>query len=442
LIDIPLGALFGALIVCLFISAFFSASETAMMALNRYRLRHLANSNHPGAIRANTLLQRPDRLIGLILIGNNFVNIVASSIATLIGLELYGEAGIAVAAAVLTLVMLVVSEVGPKTVAALYPERIAFPSSRILAPLLILTYPIVWMINYLTNALLNLLRLTTEEKSGMALSREELRTVVKEAGALIPQRHQQMLFGILDLEKATVEDIMVPRNEIFGIDLDDDINLIGERLSNCLHTRIAVYRGSIDNLHGILHARQIHRVVTDSGDVDLTELENNLVEPYFVPIGTPLHTQLENFQRLKKRISLIVDEYGEIQGLVTLEDILEEIVGKFTTDPLVLSKDIYQEENGAYIIDGSALLREINRNLRWRLPIDGPKTLNGLILEALESIPEPGVSLRIKNYTVEILQMSGQVVKVARITPPPRTRSNAVEKTGNAAPTPAKRSAR
>jgi Mg2+/Co2+ transporter CorB len=422
LVDIPLGALIAALLVCIVLSAFFSGSETAMMALNRYRLRHLAGQKHRGAVRASALLERPDRLIGLILIGNNFVNILASSIATVIGIELYGEFGIAIAAVLLTLIMLIFSEVGPKTLAALYPERVAFRVALVLAPLLKTLYPLVWIVNVLANGALRILRIKTKDTQEMALSREELRTIVKETSALIPQRHQQMLVSILDLEKVTVEDIMVPRNDIVGIDLDDDAEFITERLSHCLHTRLPVYRGSIDNVVGVMHIRQFPRLLGADGEFDPEALEKTLFEPYYVPIGTQLHTQLANFQHHKRRMGLVVDEYGEIEGLVTLEDILEEIVGQFTSDPQEFSKDIYQEVNGTYLIDGSATVREINRNLRWRLPTDGPKTLNGLILEALEAIPEPGVSLRIKNYTVEILQTTGQAVKVARITPPAKKR--------------------
>jgi Mg2+/Co2+ transporter CorB len=412
--EISLGALFGALAVLIILSGFFSGSETAMMALNRYRLRHLAERKHRGARRASELLERPDRLIGLILLGNNFVNIFASSLATLIALRTIGQAGIALAAGLLTLVILIFAEVMPKTLAALHPERIAFPASVILKPLLWLMYPFVFVVNAIANGVLKLLRIRPEDSDLMTLSREELRTVVKEAGAIIPRRHQSMLFGILDLEKATIEDIMVPRNEIVGIDLDSDPGELEEQLTRLRHTRLPVYRGNIDNLVGILHSRRATRLFEDD-TFDKQALEAELDEPYFVPSHTPLHTQLFNFQRQKQRIGVIVDEYGQIQGLVTLEDILEEIVGEFTTDPQDFNRDIFPQEDGSYLIDGSATIRDINRMLRWKLPTRGPKTLNGLVLEQLESIPEAGVSLRIGNYTIEILQATGQSLKTARV---------------------------
>lgn len=388
-----------------------------MMALNRYRLRHLVAKKHRGALRANALLKRPDRLIGLILLGNNFVNILASSIATILALRLIGEAGVALAAGLMTLVILIFAEVAPKTVAALDPERVAFPAAFVLKPLLRLLYPLVWIVNTIANGVLRIFRIRPEDSSEMTLSREELRSVVKEAGAMIPRRHQQMLFGILDLEKVTVEDIMVPRNEIVGIDLEDDPADLETQLSNCRHTRLPVFRGSIDNVIGMLHVRKVPRLYDENDEFDPTFLESVVSEPYYVPIGTPLHTQLTNFQRQKRRIGLVVDEYGNIQGLVTLEDILEEIVGEFTTDPQEFSKDIHPQDDGTYLIDGTATIREINRSLKWKLPASGPKTLNGLILETFETIPDVGTSMRIDDYTVEIVHIAGQSVKTARITP-------------------------
>lgn len=393
------------------------------MALNRYRLRHLVNQRHPGALRASALLERPDRLIGLILLGNNFANVLASSIATVIGLSIWGEAGIAFGAGILTLALLVFAEVAPKTLGALYPERVAFPASYVLAPLLRVFSPIVWGVNLLANGFLRLIGIRSDEAEGMALSREELRTVVREAGALIPRRHQQMLVAILDLEQVTVEDIMVPRNEIVGIDVAADPGEITNQLRSCRHTRFPVYRDSIDNVLGILHVRQVPKLVGAEHAMITENIEKLLSEPYFVPMGTPLHVQLGNFQREKRRLGIILDEYGFVQGLVTLEDILEEIVGKFTTDPQALSREIVPQPDGSYLIDGTANLREVNRTLHWRLPTSGPKTLNGLVLEALESIPERGTALRIAGYTIEIVQATEHAVKTARITPPAARRS-------------------
>ncbi len=418
--DYPLGLLFLLLAGLILLSGFFSGSETGMMALNRYRLRHLVDKRHRGAMRASELLKRPDRLIGLILLGNNFVNILASSIATLIGLRLMGEAGLLPATALLTIVVLIFAEVMPKTLAALHPERIAFPASVLLALLLRLFYPLVWLVNLVTNSLLGLMGIRPEEGgTDSVMTREELRTVVKEAEAMIPSRHQKMLMGILDLEKVTVEDIMIPRNEISGIDLEQDSTGLREQLTGCQHTRVPVYHGSLDQTIGILHVRKIPALLAEDDPErfgpDL--IAASVVEPYFVPISTPLHTQLFNFQHEKRRLALVVDEFGDIQGMVTLEDILEEIVGEFTTDPQSYERDIYPQPDGSYLIDGSATIRDINRSLKWHLPSKGPKTFNGLILESLESIPQAGTSLRIADYVVEIIQVSNQAVRTARVQP-------------------------
>ncbi|MFK8066951.1 MAG: HlyC/CorC family transporter [Gammaproteobacteria bacterium] len=413
--DIPIGLLFAALAVLILFSAFFSGSETAMMALNRYRLKHLCEQNHKGAIRANSLLEKPDRLIGLILLGNNFVNILASSIATIIAIRLYGEVGIPIAAAVLTLIVLIFAEVTPKTMAALKPESVAFPVSIILKPLLVILYPFVWTVNLLANNVLKLLHISPNTDNGeMSLSREELRTVVQEAGTMIPKRHQQMLFGILDLEKVTVEDIMIPRNEVAGIDLDTDVSELEEQLRNCRHTRIPVYFGNLNQIVGIMHIRKIPDLLGESDTLSANAIQEVASDPYFVPIGTQLHTQLRNFQRQKRRLGFVVDEYGDFEGLVTLEDILEEIVGEFTTDP-GYNQDIHEHDDGSFLIDASANIRDINKSLKWDLSLDGPKTLNGLIIETLENIPATGTSLRVDNYTIEILQTSKQSVKTVKM---------------------------
>ena len=345
-----------------------------MMSLNRYRLRHLVAAKHPGAIRAQRLLNRPDRLIGLILIGNNFVNILASSIATLIALQLWGESGIAIATGILTFVILIFAEVGPKTLAVLHPERIAFPAAYVLEPLLTISYPLVWFVNTIANAVLKMIGVSPKAGAMQHLSSEELRTVVNEAGALIPRRHQTMLLSILDLEKVTVEDIMVPRNEIIGLDMEEDSQTILEQLTRSQHTRLPIYRDNIDNVVGFVHARNTLRILPD-GKFTKELLQGITREPYFVPAGTPLNTQLLNFQSQKRRIAFVVNEYGDIQGLVTLEDILEEIVGEFTTDMAANMKDIHPQEDGTYLIDGGAYIREINRTMGWELPTDVPKQL-------------------------------------------------------------------
>ncbi len=423
---IPIGALFGALFFLILLSAFFSGSETGLMSLNRYRLKHLAKKRHRGAMRASQLLKRPDRLIGLILLGNNFVNILASSIATVLALRLWGESGIAIAAGLLTLVILIFAEVTPKTLAVLHPERFAFPATLVLEPLLRLLYPLVWLVNVVSNSLLRLLGVSPDARHSEALSCDELRMVVSEAGAMIPQSHQEMLTNILDLEKVTVDDIMVPRKEISGIDLDADWEEILNQLSHSEHTRLPVYRGDIDNIVGIIHIRNTLDLWRRK-EANKEDLIARLREPYFIPEGTPLTTQLLNFRRKKRRIGLVVDEYGDIQGLVTLEDILEEIVGEFTTDPGDRIREVHPQPDGTYLVDGSANIRDLNRIMHWDLPTDGPKTFSGLIIEHLESIPEPGTSLMLAGYPVEIVQTKGNKVKTARIDPTFRRQTPSAE---------------
>ncbi len=414
--DIPLSILFGLLFFLILLSAFFSSSETGLMTLNRYRLKHLAKNKHRGAMRVSRLLEKPDKLIGLILLGNNAVNLAAASITTIIALRLGGEAAIAIGTGLLTLVVLIFAEVTPKTLAALHPEKIAFPASLIYIPLLKLLYPIVWLVNLMASLIFRILGISSHEKNNLSLSNEELRSVVNEAGTMIPQRHQQMLLSILDLEKVTVEDIMVPRNEIAGIDIEDDWDDVTDQLINSLYTKIPVYRTNIDNVIGFLHLRKVSRLL-QQGEFTQEDLQKIVSEVYFIPEATPLNKQLLNFQREKNRIGLVVDEYGDIQGLVTLEDILEEIVGEFTTDPANLSKDIHPQEDGSYLVDGSINVREMNRMLKWQLPTDGPKTLNGLVLEYMETIPEPGTSLLLDGYPAEIIQIKDNAVKTIKIHP-------------------------
>jgi Mg2+/Co2+ transporter CorB len=385
-----------------------------MMSLNRYRLRHLQNQDHHGARRAGKLLDRPDRLIGLILIGNNLVNIFASAIATVIAIRLWGDAGIFIATLALTLVILIFAEITPKTIAALHPEKVAFPASLVLLPLMKLLLPMVIMVNGVTNGLLRLLGFDPAGGSDENLSSEELRTVVTDAGQLIPSRHRRMLLNILDLEQVTVDDIMVPRNEVYGVDLDDPDEDILRSIQTSSHTRLPVWREDINHIVGVLHMRSISRVI-DSQGLDRDALEREMEKPYFIPESTPLHTQLRNFQHQKKRLAVVVDEYGDVLGLVALEDILEEIVGQFTSNLAEAEEDIYPQRDGSFIIDGTASVREINKSLDWSLPTDGPKTLSGLILENLESFPDANAGLAIGTYRVEILELEGNVVQAARV---------------------------
>lgn len=418
--DISTGTLFILLAILIFISAYFSSSETGMMSLNRYRLKHLVKSKHKGAKRVEKLLERPDRLIGLILIGNNLVNILASSIATIIGLRIFTEneaLGLAVSTGLLTIVILIFAEVTPKTLAALHPEKVAFPSSLLLRPMLILFYPLVWLVNIISNGLLNLFRVNIHSNDTGALNSDELRTVVNEAGAMIPQRHQDMLISILDLEKVTVDDIMIPRNEIIAIDINDDWEVLLRQLRNVSHTKVLLYRDTIDDAVGFVHTRDALRLLLKE-QFNKTSLLRAVKELYFIPEATPLNVQLLKFQRKKERIGLIVDEYGDIQGLVTLEDILEEIVGDFTTTMSPSpSEEIVAQEDGSYIIDGTANVRDINKEMSWQFPTDGPKTLNGLILEHLEEIPESNVGLKIAGHPLEVLDIQNNVIQRVRVLP-------------------------
>jgi len=413
--SLPLMA--GALVGLLCMSAFFSGSETAMMTLNRYRLKHLAEHGHLAARSAQKLLERPDRLIGVILLGNNFVNIVLAQIATLLTLQLVGDDGLIVASMLVTAVVLVFGEVVPKTLAALAPDRIAFPASFVLRGLLFVLYPLVWVLNGVSNGVLALFGVREFKRARDSLSREELRTVVKEAGAMIPEQHREMLFGILDLETATVEDIMVPRGEIYGIDLEDDWQDILEQLVTCRHTRVPCYSGSLDQVDGILHLRKVVKLLRSSDEFGVADLRALLIEPYYVPLKTDLYVQLLNFQKQRQRIAFAVDEYGDIEGLVTLEDLLEEVIGEFTTDPQIYARDVYPQPDGSFLVDGSANIRTINRAYGFGLPTDGPKTINGLILETLEDIPVTGTTFRLGEMTIEIVQTHERAVKIARINP-------------------------
>jgi len=415
--EIPLSVLFTILFLLIVFSAFFSSSETGMMSLNRYRLRHMTKQGHRGARRASRLLQRTDRLIGVILIGNNFVNIAAASISTLIAQRIWAdnpEFGVTIATVLLTLVILIFSEVTPKTIAANHPEKIAFPASYLLRPLLWLLMPFVWVVNAIANAIIRLSRLEIDQDSKDLLSTEEFRTLVQQAGAVIPERRQQMLLSILDLETVRVNDIMVPRNEIVGIDLDDSIREIEDQLRNSQHTRLPVWKGNINNMIGVLHMRNAVRVLAQES-FNKAELMQITREPYFIPETAQLHNQLFHFQSEQRRIAIVVDEYGEVQGIATLEDILEEIVGDFTSDVSTTSQDITPQEDGSFIIDGTMTIRELNKGLDFSLPVGGPKTFSGLIIETLEAIPENSVCLKIENYQIEILKVQTNTIASAKI---------------------------
>lgn len=385
-----------------------------MMALNRYRMRHLAKEGHSGAKRATKLLERPDRLLGVILIGNNFVNFSAASIATLLAIQILGEEGVAWAPVICTFVFLIFAEVAPKTIAANYPEKIALPSSHILSLLLLLLWPLVWAVSALSNTLLKMLGIQHQNDQGDHLSREELRTLVFE-GAKIASQSQDMMLGVLDLDEVTVDHIMVPKSEIIGIDLEEPLEDIINQLRNAQHTRLPVFREDIDHVIGMLHVRDAIRFLT-SDEPNKASLVQEIDEVYFVPENTALQRQIRNFQARKERIALVVDEYGDVQGIVTLEDILEEIVGEFTTDLASASSDIHPQEDGSFVVDGGATIRSINRALTWDLPADGPKTLNGLMTDRLETFPEAPVSIEIDEYRLEVVRLKDNMIATAKLT--------------------------
>lgn len=401
------------------LSGFFSASETAMMAINRYRLKHQAEKGHRGARLTLALLNKTDKLLGVILLGNNLVNTAAATLSTVLAIRLFGEGEVTlfVATSVLTFLILVFSEVTPKVIGASFPERIAYPASFVLTPLLRLAYPIVWFVNLFVQGLLKLLRIKPrQDDSSNMLGLEELRTVVMESSKLLPRTHRKIMLNLLDLERITVDDVMTPRNQIEAIDLNTEPEKLAQQISTSHHTRLLVFDGSLDQVSGILHVRRVLHPLS-SGELTVDTLKEVLQEPYYVPAGTPLFTQLRHFQENQKRLAIVVDEYGELQGLVTLEDLLEEMVGEFTTQAPSQMGWLRQMEDGSWMVEGSALVRHINRKLGLALPMEGPKTLNGLLLECLESIPEAGVSIKIGDIPIEIVQTQDRAVKVARILP-------------------------
>jgi Mg2+/Co2+ transporter CorB len=410
------------------ISAYFSGSETGMMTLNRYRLRHRAKHGNRAARRVEKLLRKPDRLISLVLIGNNLVNILASALGTIVGMRLYGNAGVAIATGVLTFVVLVFAEVLPKTIAALYPEKVAYPSSFLLAPLLILMMPLVWLLNMVTRLLMRMVGIKADVTISSALSKDELRTIVNESRSQISRRNQDMLLSVLDLEKVSVDDIMVPRNEIVGIDINDDWKAIVRQLTHSPHGRIVLYRDSLDDAIGMLRVREAYRLMTEKKEFTKEVMLRSADEIYFIPEGTPLSTQLVKFQRNKKKVGLVVDEYGDIQGLVTVEDILEEIVGDFTTSMSPsLAEEVTPQNDGSVLIDGSANVRELNKAFNWHLPEDDARTINGMILEALEEIPAAGTRVRISQYDIDILDVQDNMIKQVKVIPVKPLRDSVAE---------------
>ncbi len=407
------------LVLLVLLSAFFSASETAMMSLNRYRLRNLAQKNYLPAERAMQLLQQPNRLLGAILVGNSFAIIVASAIATLLTIQWFGEPGVIVAAAIMVSVILVIGAVLPKTLAALYPERVAFLAMMVLSAWVKIVYPIVWIINTISNGFLRLLGIPIKKQDTEHLVHEEMRTIISEAMGKLGTGQESMLLGALDLSGMTVDDIKVPRNEIIGINLNEDWDKIVLQLQSSRHTRLPIYRESIDHVLGIIHMRRVVNMLAKS-EFSIKTLLDAAEDVYFIPEGTPLNIQLLNFRQEKRRIGLVVDEYGDIQGLLTIADILEEIVKEFTTSLTGQYQAIQLQKDGSYLVDGSISLRELNRHLAIHLPMTGPKTLSGLIIEYLEIIPDAAIALRIENCIMEVLRMEGKMIKLVRLWIPER----------------------
>lgn len=383
------------------------------MSLNRYRLRHQANAGNKAAQRTARLLEQPERLISLILLGNNFVNILASAIATVIALRLMGEAGIAVATGVLTLVILLFAEVTPKTFATRRAEQLAFFAARIYAPLMVITWPLLVCINVISSRMLRLFGVTASSDDEH-LSSDELRTVLNETAGMVPQRHRDMLLNILDLGTVSVSDIMVPRNEIVGIDLEDPWDEVLKQITESPHSRLVVYRENIDQVVGVIWLRKMLDALR-SGNITREYLESVTREPYYIPDGTTLTVQLLNFQRQKRRVGLVVDEYGDIQGMLTLEDILEEIVGEFDTDPQVSPAEIRPQDDGSFLVDATAGVRALNKAFDWNLPSEGPKTLNGIVLEHFENFPDEGAVFSFQGRAITVLAVAKNRVTQVRI---------------------------
>ncbi|MCD8524231.1 MAG: HlyC/CorC family transporter [Gammaproteobacteria bacterium] len=401
--------------VLIIISGFFSSAETGMMATNRYRLQHEAQAGNKKSRQVLSLLQRPDRLLGVILIGNTFANILASTLATIIAIDLYGETSAFIASVILTFLVLIFSEVAPKTVAALYPEKTAALVSFPLRCLLRISYPIVWIINTIANALLRLIGIRVKGTQLASLSTEELRTIVHTSAEDIPSQDRSMLLGVFDLKQITVEEIMVPRGGIIGIDLNDNLHSIVKQLHQIQHTRIPVFQGNIDHTCGLLHVRDILPQINQT-NFNKKQIKKYLRQIHFVPENADLKQQLLRFQKIKNRMALVVDEYGKVKGLVTLDNILEEIVGAFTTDILDNTQDIIRQKDGSYVIDGSATLRDINKELHTSFTAGDVKTLNGLVIEHLGSIPKAGLLFELDGHKIEILQVKHNRVKLIRLT--------------------------
>lgn len=417
--EFPLSYLLGVLAGLLLISAFFSMAETSLMSVNRYRLRHLVSEGHRGARLVLFLLSRTDKLLGVILLCNNLANAASATLAAIISVELFGEGEFVLMLGTLavTFAILVFSEISPKVIAAAHSEKIAIFSGYLLYPLLKVAYPAVWFVNLFVGGLLSMLGIKINfADSASTLTMEELRSIVSDAGSYIPKKHRAILLNLFDLEKITVDDVMTAHTQIEVIDFDAPFETILQKISASHHTRLPVQQGPTEEIIGVLHVRKVMNQLRN-GPLDIEGLHEIMAEPYFIPSGTPLYTQMQQFQEKQRRLALVVDEYGELKGLVTLEDILEEIIGDFTTQSPLRTSAYHQEEDGSWLVDGSSLLRDLNKRLDLSLPLDGPRTLNGLVLEHFEDIPEPGTSFRMGPHTLEIIQTQDRIVKSVRICP-------------------------
>ncbi len=421
--NIPISLQLGILALLLLIAAFFSIAETSLMSLNRYRLRHLVKEGNRGARLASSLLSKTDKLLGVILLCNNFANAASATLVTVITVELFGEGEwvLMIGTLLVTFAILVFGEITPKVIAAAYPEKLGILSSYVLYPILKILYPAVWFINLFVEGLLKLFKVNINfSESTQSLTMDELRSIVTDAGHFMPKKHRTILLNLFDLEKITVDDVMTAHTQVEVIDFDAPIDDILQRISSSHHTRLPAREGDNEEIIGIIHVRRVInqlRIYQQDAEINKEALREIISEPYFVPSGTPLYTQIQQFQENQERIALVVDEYGEFKGLVTLEDILEEVIGDFTTQSPSRVGSYRKETDGSWLVDGSSALRDLNKKLNLNFPLDGPRTLNGLILEHFEDIPEPSTSFRINNHTIEIMQTQDRIVKSVKIFP-------------------------
>ena len=411
--EIPVWLLLSSISILLVLSAFFSSAETGMMALNKYRLKHLIKQNNRSAKRADKLLKRPDRLLGVILIGNNFVNILAAALTTILCLELFGNSGVFIGSVILTIIILIFAEVTPKTFAAKNAESIALPASGILKVLQKVLYPLIWVVNFFSNSLLNLLNVKDENKNE-DITTEELKSVLENSGEMIPKRYQDMLTSILDLDEILIDEIMTPRNEILGIDIEENFEILMEKIAINQKEIMPIYEQSLDNLKGTIDTNGIKKFLI-SNELSIKNFMDYADDVYVALENTPLSNQLFNFQKDNKTSAVVVDEYGDVKGLIDINDILEEIVGELSTDKTRDKIDIQKQKDGSYLIDGSAAIREINKKLSWDLPLEGPVTLNGLILEKIQTIPESNVSINLNNYLIETVLIKDNMIKFVKV---------------------------